>query len=66
MESALTRRELEIAGLVAQGLSNKEIAGILVIAQRTAEGHVEHILRKLGFTSRSQIAAWAAQQQTGT
>jgi DNA-binding NarL/FixJ family response regulator len=42
-------------------LSNKEIAATLVIAQRTAEGHVEHILSKLGFTSRTQIAAWIAE-----
>jgi DNA-binding CsgD family transcriptional regulator len=61
--SALTRREREIAGLIAEGLSNKEIASSLVIAQRTAEGHVEHILTKLGFTSRAQIAAWAAEQR---
>jgi DNA-binding NarL/FixJ family response regulator len=59
----LTRRENEIAGLVAEGLSNKEIAGRLVIAQRTAEGHVEHILTKLGFTSRAQIAAWIAENR---
>ncbi|MCO5997374.1 ATP-binding protein [Actinoallomurus rhizosphaericola] len=64
--SALTPREREIAELVAQGLSNKEIANTLVIAQRTAEGHVEHILRKLGFTSRAQIAAtWSARKEAG-
>ncbi len=62
----LTRREWEIAELVAQGLSNKEVAHTLVIAQRTAEAHVEHILRKLGFTSRSQIAAWVAAQKPHT
>ncbi|GII53761.1 LuxR family transcriptional regulator [Planotetraspora thailandica] len=56
--SPLTARELEIAELIAQGLSNKEIAAALVVAQRTAEGHVEHILAKLGYTSRAQIAAW--------
>lgn len=56
--SPLTRRETEIARLVAQGLSNKEIAATLVIAQRTAEGHIEHILSKLGFTSRAQVAVW--------
>jgi len=56
--SPLTRREREIAELVAEGLSNKEIAARLVIALRTAEGHVEHVLVKLGFTSRGQIAAW--------
>ncbi|MEV1004880.1 LuxR C-terminal-related transcriptional regulator [Nonomuraea sp. NPDC050202] len=54
----LTRRELEVAGLIAQGARNKEIAARLVISQRTAEAHVEHILTKLGFTSRAQIAAW--------
>jgi non-specific serine/threonine protein kinase len=64
LDSVLTRREREIAALVAQGLGNKEIAATLVIAQRTAEGHIERILRKLGFTSRSQIAAaWVAHQQ---
>lgn len=56
--SPLTPREAEIARLVAQGLSNKRIATALVIAQRTAEGHIEHILSKLGFTSRSQVAVW--------
>ena len=59
----LTRRELEIAGLVAEGLTNKEIAGRLVISQRTAETHVDHILNKLGMTSRAQVASWVAEQQ---
>ncbi|MFD2414918.1 LuxR C-terminal-related transcriptional regulator [Amycolatopsis pigmentata] len=54
----LTRRENEIAGLIADGMSNKGIAQTLVIAPRTAESHVENILKKLGFTSRSQIASW--------
>lgn len=58
----LTRREYEVATLVSRGLSNREIAGSLVIAQRTAETHVEHILTKLGFNSRVQIAAWIAEQ----
>jgi DNA-binding CsgD family transcriptional regulator len=57
---ALTPREQEVAQLVALGLSNKEIATTLGIAQRTAEAHVEHILNKLGFTSRAQIAACIA------
>lgn len=61
--SPLTRRETEIAGLVARGMSNKEIATTLVIALRTAEGHVEHILNKLGFNSRAQIATWVAEQR---
>ncbi|WP_327584057.1 LuxR C-terminal-related transcriptional regulator [Nonomuraea sp. NBC_00507] len=60
--SALTPREMEIARLIAQGMSNKEIAATLVIAQRTAEGHTQHILRKLGFTSRAQIAGWVVEQ----
>ncbi|MET8008152.1 ATP-binding protein [Nonomuraea glycinis] len=58
----LTRRESEIARLVAQGMTNKEIAASLVIAQRTAEGHIEHILTKLGFNSRAQIAVWVGEQ----
>jgi non-specific serine/threonine protein kinase len=56
--SPLTRREAEIAELVAQGMTNREIADRLVIARRTAETHVDHIMTKLGFTSRAQIAAW--------
>jgi predicted ATPase/DNA-binding NarL/FixJ family response regulator len=59
----LTRREQEIAELVAKGLTNREIASQLVISDRTAEGHVEHILTKLGFRSRGQIAAWLTEQQ---
>jgi len=46
-----------VAQLVAGGRSNKQIAAGLVIAQRTAEGHVQRILAKLGFTSRAQVAA---------
>ena len=60
---ALTRRERQIAELVANGLSNQEIATSLVISRRTAEGHVEHILAKLGFTSRAQIAAWVTEHR---
>ncbi|GGQ55560.1 ATP-binding protein [Couchioplanes azureus] len=56
----LTPREREVAALVAEGLTNREIAARLVVAQRTAEGHVENILSKLGFTSRAQVAAWLA------
>ena len=62
----LTRREREIAELVAQGRTNKEIAESLVIAQRTVEGHVQNILTKLDFSSRAQIAGWVAgQKQSG-
>jgi DNA-binding CsgD family transcriptional regulator len=56
----LTRREREIAELVGRGLTNRQIADLLHIAERTAENHVQHILVKLGFHNRSQIAAWAA------
>ena len=58
----LTRREWEIAQLLAEGLSNKDIAARLVISRRTAETHVEHILTKLGFTSRRQVSRWAIDQ----
>nr|WP_141216310.1 LuxR C-terminal-related transcriptional regulator [Rhodococcus sp. 06-621-2] len=56
----LSDREMQVAVLVARGLSNKEIAASLVVSTRTAEGHVQRILAKRGFTSRSQIAAWVA------
>ena len=56
----LTPRELQVARLIAGGRSNKQIAAELVISPRTAEGHVERILAKLGFTSRAQVAAWVA------
>lgn len=59
----LTRREREVAELVADGLSNKEIAARLVISQRTAEGHVERILTRLGFTRRAQLAVWVVQRR---
>ncbi|MFC9789460.1 ATP-binding protein [Rhodococcus sp. NPDC127528] len=61
----LTRREREVAELVGQGLTNKAIAQRLVIAQRTAEGHVENVLAKLGFTTRTQVAAWIVADDTG-
>ena len=57
---ALTRREREVADLVSQGLTNRELAERLVIAERTAENHVQHILTKLGLSNRSQLAVWAA------
>ncbi|WP_181780366.1 ATP-binding protein [Pseudonocardia pini] len=57
-DAGLSPREREVAGLVAEGLTNRQIAARLVISQRTAGNHVAHILTKLGFTSRSQIAAW--------
>lgn len=58
-EQVLSRREREVAALVAEGLTNREIGERLFIAERTAEGHLEQIRNKLGFHSRSQVAAWA-------
>lgn len=55
----LTPREEDVARLVARGLSNREIAAELYVSERTAETHVQHILTKLGFGSRTQIATWA-------
>jgi DNA-binding CsgD family transcriptional regulator/tetratricopeptide (TPR) repeat protein len=55
----LSRREREVAVLVARGLTNREIARVLFLSERTAENHVQHILTKLGFGTRAQIAAWA-------
>lgn len=54
----LTSRELEVAALVAQGMTNRDIAARLVIAPRTADTHVRNILTKLGFTGRAQIGVW--------
>lgn len=55
----LSAREREIAGRIAKGLSNREIAAALVLSERTVETHVQNILTKLGFHARTQIAAWA-------
>ena len=59
----LTQREWEVASLIAQGLTNKEIAERLVIADRTAEAHVTHLLAKLGLRSRAQAAVWATERR---
>ena len=59
-DSPLSPRELEVARLVAQGLTNKQIGQTLYVSERTAENHVQHILVKLGLRNRSQIAAWAS------
>jgi non-specific serine/threonine protein kinase len=63
--AALTPREAEVADLVARGLSNKAVADRLVISARTVESHVDNILTKLGFSTRAQIAAWAAERRAG-
>ena len=57
----LTRRQFEIAGLIAQGLSNDEIANRLVLTPGTVGNHVGHILRRLGARNRAQVASWATQ-----
>lgn len=59
--NGLSKREAEVALLVARGLSNRQIGATLTISERTAEAHVAHILDKLAMTSRSQVAAWAAE-----
>ena len=56
---ALTRREAEVAVLAARGLTNRDIAAQLFLSVRTVEVHVDHILTKLGFHTRTQLAAWA-------
>jgi eukaryotic-like serine/threonine-protein kinase len=57
--TVLTEREREVVELIVEGLSNRQIAERLYLSERTAETHVQNILVKLGFNSRTQIAAWA-------
>ena len=59
----LSRREWEVALLVGEGLTNREIAERLFLSERTAQNHVQHILTKLGLANRSQIAAWVTHQE---
>jgi DNA-binding NarL/FixJ family response regulator len=56
----LAKREADVARLVAEGLSNKQIGARLFISERTVDSHVRSILNKLGFSSRAQIAGWMA------
>jgi DNA-binding NarL/FixJ family response regulator len=58
----LTRRESEVARLVAEGLTNRQIAARLVLSVRTVETHVDRTMGKLDFHSRSQLAAWVVQE----
>jgi predicted ATPase len=58
----LTRREAEVAALAARGLTNRDIAAQLFLSVRTVEAHVDHILTKLGFHTRTQLAAWAHEE----
>jgi predicted ATPase/DNA-binding CsgD family transcriptional regulator len=60
--SPLSSRELEVADLVARGLTNREIAERLFISTRTVESHVDHIKAKLGFGRRARIVAWALER----
>jgi DNA-binding CsgD family transcriptional regulator len=57
----LTARELTVAGLVADGLSNAQIADRLGLSARTVASHLEHIRTKLNLTSRTQVAVWATE-----
>ena len=59
---ALTRRETEVAALAARGLTNRDIAAQLYLSVRTVEAHIDHILTKLGFRTRTQLAAWAHEE----
>jgi len=59
--AVLTQREQSVAALVAEGLTNREIAGRLRIAERTVESHLEHIRAKLDLRSRAQVAGWAVE-----
>ena len=63
---ALTKREREVADLVSRGLTNRELAERLVISERTAANHVQHILTKLRLSNRSQLAVWAATTEDHT
>lgn len=60
--TALTGREMQVASLIAEGLTNVQIATRLNMADRTADAHAEHIRNKLGVRSRAQIAVWAAEK----
>jgi DNA-binding NarL/FixJ family response regulator len=57
----LSPRELEVAALVADGRTNREIAARLYLSERTAQNHVQHILTKLGLANRTQVAGWYRQ-----
>jgi non-specific serine/threonine protein kinase len=61
----LSKREREVVAMVAAGMTNRQIAGRLFIAERTAEGHVERIRNKLGFRSRTEVATWAVEHGFG-
>jgi non-specific serine/threonine protein kinase len=60
---ALTQRERQVLVLLARGYTNRRIAAALTISSRTADGHVAHILEKLGLVTRAQAAVWAVEHQ---
>jgi len=62
----LTRREGEVAQLVAAGLGNQEIADRLVLSKRTVDSHLNHIFKKLGLSSRTQLAGWVLEEGKST
>jgi Response regulator containing a CheY-like receiver domain and an HTH DNA-binding domain len=62
----LSRREREVVAMVAVGMTNRQIADRLFIAERTAEGHVERIRNKLGVRSRTEVATWAVERGVGS
>jgi DNA-binding CsgD family transcriptional regulator/sugar lactone lactonase YvrE len=59
----LSPREREVAAMVAEGLTNREIAARLFISERTADGHLEHIREKLGVSTRAQVTAWVVRRE---
>jgi DNA-binding CsgD family transcriptional regulator len=63
--TGLTPRQTEVAALVADGLTNREVADRLGITERSAESHLERIRLRLGFRSRSQVAAWYVARDLG-
>ena len=62
VEVPLTKRESEVLGQLALGLTNKEIAKVLGISYETVKEHVQHILRKVGVSDRTQAAVWAVRK----
>lgn len=62
--SKLSRREDEVAGLIGRGLTNRQMAEVLHISEKTVENHVQHILQKLELQNRSQVAAWVTTEHS--
>ena len=62
LDAPLTPRERDVLVLVAQGLTNRKIAGTLGISFETVKEHVQHVIRKIGVTDRTQAALWAVRK----